>query len=196
MCTLHVFSGHRATKAAHLKQIASDLAWNSDGSSVIMLDECNQVYSRAQYMRPADLLAAIRKSNASRYIVHLRSATSWTTGVSGCHMFDTTSGDWIYCHNGVIREGAGLRVDSLILNETLDRVYPDELAPLQYGFANVIAIHQPTDTILIHRSIGGSLTTDGNGNWSSHSISADYVAFDEIGWFDVIGNRIEQFWAV
>ena len=182
MCTIHVFTGDFATKKRHTKQIITDYLGNYDGSSAILLDENNDVFLRVQCTQLCDLMAIIRATKARTYIVHLRASTSSTEGIPGCHMFDTTSGDWTYCHNGVISQGRGLRVDSLILDDSLDSVYPDELETLPYGFANVVAYHHATRMIVIHRSTGGRLTTDSNGNWSTNAITADYKDFETVGW--------------
>lgn len=201
MCTIHTFDGVNAdTKDRHLQQIADDWKTNRDGGSVIILDDHNEVIVRFQTTKLKHLLSCIKTSKGTRYVVHLRASTTPQVGVGGCHMFDSPSGEWIYCHNGIIRtkDAEAYRVDSIALGDELDcesvvsekeLILPDWS---HHGFANVIAYNSMTASIFIHRSNGGQLHHDGKGNWSSHRIDRNYSPVSP-GWYTLTGEALLQY---
>lgn len=198
MCTIHLFDGtNNDTKDRHLQQIADDWKNNRDGGSVLILDDHNEVIVRLQTTKLKHLLSCIKSSKGTRYVVHLRASTTSQTGVGGCHMFDSPSGDWVYCHNGIIHsaEASKHRVDSLCLGPELDSesdiseeaiVLPDWSG---YSFANVIAYNSVFATLFIHRSHSGQLHTDGKGNWSTCRIDRNYEAL-AAGWYAIDSTPI------
>jgi len=195
MCTIHTFSGLCPdTKHRHLVQIEQDWKTNDDGGSLLLLDEHNQCYLRMQCTQLKHLLACIKSSKASRYVVHLRASTTMVTGVPGCHMFDSPSGQYIYCHNGIIRQGDKYRVDSMIVGDVLDNecgeygddyYYPDMA---HWDFANLIVLDTISDKLLIHKSYSGRLHHDGKGNWSTNRINGKYKSPVHDGWYAVDGD--------
>ena len=158
MCTIHVFPAEHTTE--HVKQIELDYNANPDGASLIVIQE-NEIVLRIQSLTLTPVIKLLKaKHNAGTlFAVHLRASTSWGNHcqpINGCHWFSTTSGDWTYCHNGIIRQGERLRVDSLILDNWLDGFEPDELEDLPYNWANVVAVHS-SGHVMVHRSKQGSL---------------------------------------
>ena len=199
MCTLHLF--HDSAKAQHLKQITDDWSTNEDGASAILLDQFGNVYFRFQTTDLRCLLSVIKTSKAARYVVHLRAATTSTQGVSGCHGFDSDSGEWIYFHNGVIFSSDSFRhrVDSLALGDELDN--HDDIDSGRYvwlpdwsrhNFANVIAYHTFESELFVHRSHHGRLHHDGAGNWSTNPINGAYLPV-EPGWYAGSGDTIHTY---
>ena len=201
MCTLHCFEGSNAdVKSRHIDQIERDWQRNSDGASVIMLDDHGECLLRFQTIKLKYLTSMLKSSKGTRYIVHLRASTTPTTGVSGCHCFDSESGEWIYAHNGIVygHIASYARVDSLQLGHELDtESYVDgERCELpdwtHHNFANVIAYHTYTQRVFVHRSDGGSLHHDGNGNWSTVRINQHYNPVLP-GWYTVHGECLVKY---
>jgi hypothetical protein len=111
-------------------------------------------------------------------------------------MFDSPTGQFIYCHNGIINEGFRHRVDSMIVGEILDaeaglygrEYYYPEIS--HWDFANLIVLDTETDTLLIHKSYSGRLHHDGKGNWSTNRINGKYKAPLHDGWFALDGSTL------
>lgn len=199
MCTIHLFDGvNPDVKQRHLEQIEKDWKSNPDGGSVLILDDHNEVTIRFQTIKLRYLMAMLKTSKGTTYVVHLRNSTTAQQGVPGCHMFDSPSGEWIYCHNGIIW-GAGYkhRVDSLQLGNELDSLaYVDDkeitLPNWQdHDFANVIAYHTIERRLFVHRSYSGQLHHDGD-NWSSLRIDHNYNSVSP-GWYNPDGSPIEVY---
>jgi hypothetical protein len=191
MCTLYVFWNDK--KKTFIDQIAKDWQHNSDGGSAIMLDDQNNVVMRVQTTDLKILLNCIRTSKFARYCVHLRAATTDAQGVTGCHFFDSPKGKYIYAHNGVIHSGYEHRVDSMIVGEWLESADDRNKLPpeLEYeGFANLIVYSMLTGEIIIHHA-GGSLHSDGLGNWSTKYVDASFKSLRREGWYDDYGNVIQ-----
>jgi hypothetical protein len=191
MCTIYTFDAR--SKADFLKRICRDWESNPDGGSLVAIHR-GKVAMRLQTPQKKVLASAIASTSAERFVVHLRAATTMATGVSGCHMFDSPSGEWIYCHNGVIPNPDRLRVDSLALGEDLDRGWSELPDWSRYGFCNVIAVrHGRGDAeVFIHRSMGGTLFTDDEGNWSSKPVNTRFRPVEQGGWHDLSGVLIDS----
>ena len=197
MCTIHTFNGLCPdTKHRHLVQIEQDWTTNNDGGSVLLLDEHNQCYVRLQCTQLKHLLNVIKSSKASRYVVHLRASTTATTGVPGCHMFDSPTGQFIYCHNGIIPAGHKYRVDSMIVGDVLDaecgQTKEEYFLPIisHWDFANLIVLDTIADCLIVHKSYSGRLHHDGLGNWSTNRINSRYRSPDCDGWFNLFGESM------
>jgi hypothetical protein len=207
MCTLHVYNNSDSSvRYVNVVQIADDWRYNSDGASVLFMDEKQRIYFRGQFTRLGDLLKCLKQSKAVTILVHLRASTTDTTGVSGCHMFDSPNGNWIYAHNGIISnaDAAKCRVDSLVVGPVLDKHDGNQLSDgttdlpdlSHWSFANLICVHVKTGKILIHKSAGGKLSHDGNGNWSTYSINRDYTDIYAAGWYDINGEQLVKYAAI
>lgn len=201
MCTLHSFDGNVPdVKARHLDQIERDWQRNSDGASVVMLDDHGNCLIRFQTTKLRFLLSMLKTSKGSRYIVHLRASTTACQGVSGCHMFDSESGVWIYAHNGIVygRVASESRVDSIQLGHELDNAWSDKPDTWDlpdwdhHSFANVIAYNTVLRDVYIHKSHSGSLHHDGNGNWSTIRINQDYNPVVP-GWYTLEGDQLSAY---
>jgi len=184
MCTLHLFNAE--SKLIHVQAIAREWKSNSDGGSVVMMDEHNNVFLRAQCTKLSHLVRLIMTSDAAKYGVHLRASTTMVQGVSGCHWFDSPEGEWIFAHNGIIDNPERHRVDSIGLGYDLDndREYPDWS---HHDFCNVLAIQQYARcaAIFVHRSYDGNLHyNELTDCWSTNKIDKDYRYVNEAGWYD------------
>jgi hypothetical protein len=184
MCTLHLFNAE--SKLIHVQAIAREWKSNSDGGSVVLMDENNNVYLRAQCTKLQHLVRLIMTSDAAKYGVHLRASTTMVQGVSGCHWFDSPSGEWIFSHNGIIDNPSRHRVDSIGLGHDLDdnKDYPDWT---HHDFCNVLAIQQYNRcaSIFVHRSYNGNLYyNELTDCWSTNKMNSDYHFVETAGWYD------------
>ena len=201
MCTLHMFP--QCDKSEHVDSIRKESAMNPDGISILCLIQDfrtgqYKASSRVQFMDTDDAVWFINKSKADYYVVHLRAATSLGWGkykhdehsVTGCHMFTSKCGTWVYAHNGIIRgkKSEGYHVDSLVIGE-YDLAYaePEDLDcnVLPYDFANVLAYHIPTSTMMYHRCKQGRLhmayTKSGLVTIATHKLNDNYTLCP-VGW--------------
>ncbi len=192
MCTIHLFPAEYA--AEHIKHIELDYVSNCDGTSLLVI-EGGEIVSRIQSLKLATVVKALKQKHSTEtlFAVHLRASTSWDTGcqaINGCHWFPTTSGDWTYCHNGIIEQGRHLRVDSLILDNWLNGFEPEELEALPYSWANVVAVHN-SGRVMIHRSKQGSLysSLDCKRYSTKPMLEVDYPV--SAGWhkYSAVSNR-------
>lgn len=163
MCTLYTVPSSDIDPL--IDQIGRDAHSNNDGYSAIGVDptdtsDGSTIQWRFQTMRFGTFVSTLRTLSRSvpRVCVHLRAATQGGHSVSNCHFFDTDCGDWVYAHNGMI-DNSPYRVDSLAIGGKLSDVYPDELQPLPryWRFANIIAVHDETGCVAVHRSTAGRL---------------------------------------
>jgi hypothetical protein len=104
-----------------------------------------------------------------RVWLHQRFATQGEVSLASCHGWSYRG--QIVMHNGVLRDPAAQRlpVDSMaigrwLLNGTADAKLAAE------GFANVFVVDTEAWQYTVYRSPGGSLYTDGNGNYSTEAI--------------------------
>ena len=111
-------------------------------------------------------------------------------------MFDSPSGQFIYCHNGIIPAGQKYRVDSMIVGDVLDaecgQSKEDYYLPIisHWDFANLIVLDTIADCLLVHKSYSGRLHHDGLGNWSTNRINSRYRSPDNDGWFNLCGESM------
>jgi hypothetical protein len=189
MCTLYTFEANQKVKFS--RRINEDWRTNDDGGSILMIDAIGNVVSRLQTTSRHVLLSAIASSKAARYVVHLRMSTGVVGGVSGCHMFDSPDGGFIYCHNGVTSKGDSYRVDSLVFGEQFD-TFGAPCDVVEFGrAANLIVYNCMTNEIVIHRGDWGSLHTDCNGNWSTKTMKG-FQSVDVAGWYKLDGSFISK----
>jgi predicted glutamine amidotransferase len=161
------------------EQVTKDWLGNSDGASLVFLDGNNpDLNTVLRTMNCFALLQNIKSlmklaSDEARIFLHLRAATTWTTGVAYTHAFDDLDGVF-YMHNGMIKNPAGLAVDSFRLVAEFrhgSRDLLERLTKENESFANIFRIDSNSYEYSVIRLVVGSLYTDGKGNFSTHAIS-------------------------
>lgn len=196
MCTLHFFDC--SNKAKHIEAIKQEWQYNRDGFSVVCLKYNSTMLTascRMQCLALEDTVRFLECYDADYYMCHLRASTMHhrdDAPLTGCHMFTSECGDWIYAHNGVIHGKIvdGLHVDSLVIGK-YDLAYRSPAyvlssASLPYTFANVLAFHIPTGCVLGHRSQGGTLHRNGECV-ATKCVSVKYKPA-KCGWFNIVGS--------
>jgi len=180
-----------------IDQLEKDYPSNHDGCSAIGLpdqwvDGDTAILWRFQSMGFGNFVKTLRilSRSVSRVCVHMRAATQGFPSVANCHFFDTDSGDWTYCHNGMIHDTLH-RVDSLAIGPQLDgREYGDLVSfPSHWDFANVIAANQCTGSVVVHRSRCGKLYASPYYTaFGSRPLATDWQEVTNKGWYRVVSE--------
>jgi hypothetical protein len=170
MCTL--LTADRDTYRNHGEALRgvmqTDSLRNDDGVALLLLHADGQVTS----LRAMDLDHAVECLESLpwvRFWLHQRAATTTSVDTEFTHGY-CTGGVW-YMHNGVIRgpEVARLPVDSMVIGRWINQgtVYK-RLA--KEPFSNVFLVAPKQNVYTVWRSPGGTLHTDGQGNYSTHAV--------------------------
>lgn len=193
MCTLYTVPVSMLNPL--IAQLEKDYPSNHDGCSAIgLVDQQSAldiaVLWRFQSMGFRNFVKTLRTlaKSVTRVCVHMRAATQGFPSVANCHFFDTDSGDWAYCHNGIIHD-VPHRVDSLAIGPQLDNRDPGDLTqfPRHWDFANVIAANQHTGDIVVHRSRCGTLYVSPDFTaFGSRRLSPDWYEVTHKGWYYVV----------
>lgn len=146
-------------------QIRADSYANGDGVSLLLVDNDGQV-SNYRAMTADHLIVLLDVLPWTRFFLHQRAATTANVGTEFAHGF-CSGGVW-YMHNGIIRrpEASRLPVDSMIIGRWLSRGTQYTNLAVE-TFANVFLVAPKSNVFTVHRSSGGSLFTDKQGNFST-----------------------------
>jgi hypothetical protein len=147
------------------QRIAWDATTNPDGIS-LLLSHFDGSVTNVRTMDLDVLVTVLDTVGWERAWLHQRFATQGAVTVQNTHGF-CTAGVW-YMHNGTIRnrEAAGLPVDSMVLGRWIQRGTLYENLATE-DFSNVFLVSPDTNVYTVVRSSGGTLFTDGNGNYST-----------------------------
>lgn len=180
MCTLYTFDRkfYNENKSDVVQQIIEDSLYNSEGCSMLMLgsDETDSTLIRTMNV---DLLLDVLETQfkdlkAQRCWIHLRMATTAFVGLNGCHGF--AGKNYSVFHNGVLArpESEKFNVDSeLIAHDIQFSGIKRALDNLAYDtYANVLLVNNETGIYHVTRRTGGTLFTDGEGNYSTNELGA------------------------
>lgn len=167
MCTLLTLSSAKWGRAAE-KRIREDASANPHGMSLLLIKEDGS----ASQLRTFDVqlvLTVLRNSDWARFFLHSRWSTQGEVNLQNTHGWEEDG--VFYMHNGCLSHPDAGRhaVDSQLIGEWLragDRRHA--LASLEgEGFANVLLVTPEIGEYIVSRSVGGSLHTDGEGNFST-----------------------------
>lgn len=167
MCTLMTLDRniYKNNEAAVIQRIKDDAWTNADGVSLLLLHANGEV-SNFRAMSVAHAQTLLDALEWTRFWLHQRAATTRNVATEFTHGF-CQDGVW-YMHNGVIRgaEADRLPVDSMVIGRWLSRnQHYERLA--KESFANVFFVAPEQNVYTVWRSTGGSLFTDGQGNYST-----------------------------
>jgi hypothetical protein len=170
MCTIMTID--RPTFEANYKEfinrILIDEASNPHGIAIMMYSFKYGLTKLESNKFQASFLGGVW----DRVWVHCRYGTTDTTGIDGCHNFPSGDG-WYIQHNGVVRCGNGLPVDSMAIAQLTKLLGPqDALETLKRtgeSFANTFIVNEYGE-YYVGRASSGTLFTDGKGNFSSKQV--------------------------
>ena len=157
-----------------------DAAFNPDGFALVCLDPgAPEMNIRVQSMDFGMIRAVVKAflkeaTQYARVFVHSRLATTGFVGIGFNHGFDDRSGR-IIMHNGILRTGKHLAVDSFVLAELrTESVHDmfDELKDRHETYGNIFVIDPDLYSFYVIRLITGQLHTDGRGNYSTNAFAS------------------------
>lgn len=178
MCTLLTIDRDTflADKREFVTRILSDVSFNYDGLSLVMVDPLspmNNISLNCMAVGHALNMIDVFMAGASEYSrlwLHTRAATTDYVGIPFNHGFTDSRGTIIQ-HNGIIHNYRDLAVDSFnLVDYRTDTAHNlrDDLTTAMERFANIFLIRPETGTYGVVRMMGGTLFTDGSGNYASH----------------------------
>lgn len=181
MCTLMTVDRDTflADKREFVARILSDVQFNYDGLSLIAVDPLSPMSNLAiNCMAVGHILNALdvffaSSSEYARIWLHTRAATTDYVGIPFNHGFTDSRGTMIQ-HNGIVHNYRNLHVDSFnLVDYRTDTAHNmrDDLETAMEQFANVFLIRPETGTYGVVRVWGGSLMTDGQGNYSTYGVA-------------------------
>lgn len=181
MCTILTISRdvYLVDRPAFISRILSDVASNPDGLSLIAVDPTHPMSNISlNCMAVGHVLNMIDVffaggSEYARIWLHTRAATTDYIGIPFNHGFTDSRGTMIH-HNGIIGNYRNLHVDSFNLVDYRTEhagVFMEDLITAQENFANVFLIRPDLATYGVVRMWGGTLVTDGMGNYSSRPVA-------------------------
>lgn len=201
MCTLYAVPSSFVPKL--IPRLREDSEYNPDGFSAVgvctnfstpdgpLYRSCIRWrFQTLDFREFASFLKMFRQT-VDTVCVHLRAATAGHVGIPNCHFFDTPDGNWTYCHNGII-PCTFYRVDSLAIGDQLNGRIVHDLPNLPYhwDYANVIAIHNASGAVYVHRSQRGKMYCNESGTMFGSSPFEKWVAYDQIGWIQLDSGSI------
>jgi hypothetical protein len=170
MCTLLTLSADKWGRAAEAR-IRRDADSNPDGLSLLLIPESGEV-THLRTLRVDEVLLALRNFKWERFILHSRWATQGTVNLRNTHGWDAGQGVY-YFHNGCLAhpDAGNHDVDSQLIGEWLEAGGVEHALGMlgDEGFANVILADVEGREMWVSRSAGGSLHTDGRGNYATAS---------------------------
>lgn len=162
---------------AFLKQVLSDQRHNDDGSGLLLYNPKASAGSEFSLIRTFDVahvFTILKHGEWERFWLHNRWATQGAVSVDNIHMWSMRG--VYFCHNGMLRTEPSQKtpVDSMAIGHwlrdlqiggTIDHIIKRE------SYANVLLVDTRAKAYYAVRCSGGSLYTDGFGNYSSHQVS-------------------------
>lgn len=180
MCTLLTIDrdAYLCDKKAIHSRILNDVVMNADGLSLVAVDPLAPMTNFSMNcMAVGHVLTLLDSfflsaSEYSRIWLHTRAATTDYVGIPFNHGF-TDSRGVIVQHNGIVHNYRSLAVDSFnLVDYRTENAYQflDDLTTAMENFANVFLIRPDLNTYGVVRVWGGTLFTDGNGNYSTRPV--------------------------
>lgn len=168
-----------ADKREFVTRILNDVSYNEDGLSLIAVDPFSPMSNVAlncmavgHVLNMLDVFF-VNASEYARIWLHTRAATTDYVGVPFNHGFTDSRGTMIQ-HNGIVHNYRNLHVDSFNLVDyrtNSAHEFRDDLETAGERFANVFLVRPESGTYGVVRMWGGSLVTDGKGNYSSNAVA-------------------------
>jgi predicted glutamine amidotransferase len=151
-------------------RMVADSSYNSDGFSMLAVLNTGKPF----FIKSLDisvLTVLVESLEWTRIFFHARASTQGETSLQNCHGWNS-EGTFVF-HNGYIsaKIARNFDVDSEAIKYWLDHFGTDATLDHLYNenFANVMLVDIDKGEYFIHRSITGSLYTDGHGNYSTNS---------------------------
>lgn len=169
MCTIMTVSKEVWSEEIE-KQILTDSYTNSDGFALLLFTE----QGAHTILRSFSVEAVLELLNSlpwSRMFLHCRYATKGGVSLENIHGWANQG--VFYMHNGAIAapESALFAVDSQAIGEWLEGGVDTATKELQAEpYANVMLIDTRSNYYVVNRSKGGTLFTDGRGNFSTNRV--------------------------
>lgn len=175
MCTIMTFdyNSYKENQLEFEKQILDDAKYNDDGSVLVLLDKEGEVRELIKTFNVETLVRTLENSTFSRAFIHNRATTGGDVNIHNIHGWAYRNGVFVF-HNGILYDKEALRfsVDSMLIGHHINQGGPEkalEYLKTEY-FANVMILDTKNITYYVHRSGGGSLYTDGKGNFSTNIV--------------------------
>lgn len=183
MCTILTFDKafYNVNEKAITAQLMQDSLYNPDGYAMLSVGNTSESVNLFRSMSIDVVIALLKynmeQGNTERVWIHCRMATTAMVNINGCHGFD--GGKYVVMHNGGLSrpESRQYNVDSQLIADDVNKLgLPRALNNLQFDyFANVFFINAETGEYTVSRRIGGSLHTDGQGNYSTNVLGSILV---------------------
>lgn len=160
-------------------RVLSDVVSNADGLSLIAVDPLAPMTNFSMNcMAVGHILNLLDlfftgASEYSRIWLHTRMATTDYVGIPFNHGFTDNRGTIIQ-HNGVVHNYRNFAVDSFnLVDYRTENAYQflEDLETAMENFANVFLIRPDLNTYGVVRVWGGTLFTDGDGNYSTRPVA-------------------------
>lgn len=192
MCTLHYYRNNKRNTKIHTDAIAQEWNSNPDGSALLFVRKhpATGILYAAELIQSLDLAVTLRylqQTDAYSVFVHLRGATTATTGLPGCHGFHSPYGDYTVFHNGVIPNPDGYRVDSIRIGEFLEGEVFSTMEPLNsvfmpWNFCNLLVWDNVQNRGYAHASQSGNLFKHPVHGISTRSLGTGWNKLS-VGWY-------------
>lgn len=181
MCTILTFDKefYNKNKTVIRKRILTDAFSNGDGFAMLLMGESSEDTNMIRSMNVEVLLAVLeyqmQNEACERAWIHCRFATTGFVGLNGCHGF--AAQDYTVFHNGVLSrtEADGFSVDSELIAFDIESAGVEQAIrnlSEHDSYANVFIVNNQTGQYNVIRKTGGSLFTDGKGNYSTNKFSS------------------------
>lgn len=171
MCTIITVDG-LFSKDELIKRLSSDSMYNRDGYSALFVNsDVGEILIRTMDVDP--IISMIKIYDYERVFIHTRLATQGAPALQNTHGFNS-EGVFVF-HNGSISssESEHFTVDSQAIAHWLH--YGGISSALLHldteHFSNVFLVDVINREYFINRSLGGSLFTDGKGNYSTNIVA-------------------------
>jgi hypothetical protein len=160
----------------YLKQVLADQRHNDDGTGLLLYNPAETAGSQFSLVRTFDIahvFTILKYGQWERFWLHNRWATQGAVSIENTHMWSVRGVFW--CHNGMLQSAPASKtpVDSMAIGHwlrdhgvqgTIDHIIKRE------SYANVFLIDTRNSTYYAVRCSGGSLNTDGYGNYSTSRV--------------------------
>lgn len=172
MCTILTVSSAFYSRGLE-RRILEDAKGNGHGFALLLTDEKGALLSlRSMDIEP--ILALIRSVPWERLFLHSRWATQGQISLTNTHGWQSDS--VFYFHNGCLtsKDAYNWPVDSQAIGQWVSEGgVAGALEKLKSeAFANVFLVDADKGYYSVSRGTGGSLYTDGNGNYSTNPFDA------------------------
>lgn len=175
MCTILTVDCNTFSKSKDefVDLVYQDYASNPDGSALLLYSEIFG-FTSLRTMDIESIINVLALTQWDRFWLHQRFATQGEASIDNVHGWSAKGIHFM--HNGCLysKRAKFLPVDSMLIGHWLkDGGANGALFKLEREyFANVFLIDTKELEYYVSRSFGGSLFTDGSGNYSTHKVSA------------------------